>query len=163
MLRQVWADSRQCLPADGMPLSQQLLHHLRQLTGRVEDHAVGRQMVVLDALALFIPVVTVDHIPTKRHPILELIELLTLRHRCLDGRPEFRISDIPQQEGRANRTAQLPKRMVKPVAFAARTAQPFQDARRVNPSSLNADAHPQKIIVMLRNQGPVDTFSKKAG
>ncbi len=85
----------------------------------MEDDHVGDQLVVLDHLALFVPQIFGDDpVATKHQPLREVIELLTLVRRGMNGAPELRVVQVLQQEQCADDSAQFPERKVKLILRA---------------------------------------------
>ena len=127
----------------------------------MEDHAVGGQVVVFDALALLVPVIGGDHIATKRDPVLKSVELLTLVHGSVNGGAEFRFAEVAQQKGCTDRTAQFAEGEVESVATAARASQALEDGREEDAPGLDADADPQQVVVVLLYQLSVNRLSEQ--
>jgi hypothetical protein len=72
----------------------------------VEDDTVGDQMVVLEDLALLLPVVGSNRsIAAERHPLGKTIVRLTLVSRCLNQGAQLRAVEVLKQEFRSQRTA----------------------------------------------------------
>ena len=116
-------------------LVQRLCHRMRVM----KDQAVGDQMVILDALLLFDPIVlgTTPPLP-ECHPLRELIEALALVHRPLDDTAQFEVVDVVEQEIRADDSPEFAKRLVQPVVPAV-GAEPAQDGRGQQLPSPNRD------------------------
>ena len=96
---QVGADDSKGFPEQLTSLGHQGLDDLGELIGGVEDHAVGRQVVVLDVLALLVAVIAGDHVTTESDPVFEIVELLARVDGGVNGGPQDRIGDIAQQDG----------------------------------------------------------------
>jgi dTDP-glucose pyrophosphorylase len=99
-----------------MPIFLQFPDPARHPLYVVQDHHIGDEVIVLDDLALFMPDVFGDCAVTAEHqPLREVIELLTLVGRRVNGPAQFGIVQIFQQEQRANDTTEFPERKVELV------------------------------------------------